>query len=97
VRIVTDQRPAATLVPKLAVFTEKGEDILFVAKDGLAERRSVTLGFTDDERAEITAGVQPGELVVVKGQRSLKQGAPLKILADEPAAAPGPVTQRAGS
>lgn len=97
VRIVTDQRPAATLVPKLAVFTEKGEDILFVAKDGLAERRSVTLGFTDDDRAEITAGVQPGELVVVKGQRSLKQGAPLKILADEPAASPEPVTKRTGS
>ncbi len=97
VRIVTDQRPAATLVPKLAVFSEKGEDILFVAKDGLAERRSVTLGFTDDELAEITAGVQPGELVVVKGQRSLKQGAPLKILDDEPAAAPDSVTLRTDS
>lgn len=97
VSIVTDQRPAATLVPKLAVFTEKGEEILFVAKDGLAQRRAVTLGFTDDEQAEITAGVQPGELVVVKGQRSLKDGAPLKILAAEPAAATGPVTQRTGS
>jgi hypothetical protein len=42
----------------------------------------VTLGFSDNDTAEITAGVQAGDPVVVKGQRSLKHGARLKILAD---------------
>ena len=48
-----------------------------------AERRVVEVGFTDDDRAQILTGLTVGELVVVKGQRSLKNGSPLKILADE--------------
>ena len=52
-----------------------------------AERRVVEVGFTDDDHAEILSGLAAGEQVVVKGQRSLKHGSPLKILeADEPEA-----------
>lgn len=83
VRIVTDSHAQALLVPRLAVISEKGEDVVYVAAaDSTAERRLVTLGFSDDDHAEITAGVRAGEPVVVKGQRSLKHGAKLKILAD---------------
>jgi RND family efflux transporter MFP subunit len=83
VRIVTDSHDRALLVPRLAVISEKGEDVVYVAAaDSTAERRVVTLGFTDNDFAEVMAGVQAGEPVVVKGQRSLKHGAPLKILAD---------------
>ena len=83
VRIVTDSHDQALLVPRMAVISEKGEDIVYVAAaDSTAERRVVTLGFSDNDNAEITNGVQAGEPVVVKGQRSLKHGAPLKILAD---------------
>ena len=45
-----------------------------------AERRVVDVGFTDDEHAQILSGLETGELVVVKGQRSLKHGSPLKVL-----------------
>ena len=83
VRIVTDNHDRALLVPRLAVISEKGEDVVYVAAaDSTAERRVVTLGFSDNDTAEITAGVQAGDPVVVKGQRSLKHGARLKILAD---------------
>jgi RND family efflux transporter MFP subunit len=83
VRIVTDSHDQTLLVPRLAVISEKGEDVVYVAvADSTAERRVVTLGFSDNDFAEITAGVQAGEPVVVKGQRSLKHGARLKILAD---------------
>ena len=47
-----------------------------------AERRVVELGFTDDLHAQILSGVVPGDRVVVKGQRTLSHGAPLKILED---------------
>jgi len=49
----------------------------------IAERRMVELGFSDDRHTQILAGVQPGDRIVVKGQRSLKHGAPLKILEDD--------------
>ncbi len=86
VQVVTERHLGTTLVPRGAVLAEKGENVAYVAVDGRAERRIVEVGFTDLDNAEILTGVAPGELVVVKGQRSLKNGMPLKILADEQAA-----------
>jgi membrane fusion protein (multidrug efflux system) len=86
VRIVTERRPEAVLVPRGAVVTEKGESLIYVAIAGegetglVAERRPVEVGFTDDQHAEILSGVVPGERVVVKGQRSLKPAQPLRVL-----------------
>lgn len=90
VRIVTELRPEALLVPRTALVTDKGESVVYLAVEGegaagapVAERRTVTVGFTDDEHAEITAGLREGESVVVRGQRSLKHGAPVKVLGQE--------------
>ncbi len=80
VRIVTERHPDALLVPKGAVITDKGDQVVFVAADSTAERRVVGVGFTDDEHAEILTGLKDGERVVVQGQRSLKHGAPIRIM-----------------
>ncbi|MEZ4386096.1 MAG: efflux RND transporter periplasmic adaptor subunit [Candidatus Krumholzibacteriia bacterium] len=99
VRIVTERRPEAVLVPRLAVVTEKGESVLYVVAAGegetglVADRRVVAVGFTDDDHAEVLDGVAVGERVVVKGQRSLKPGQPVRVLegpgAEAAAATPG--------
>jgi RND family efflux transporter MFP subunit len=84
VEIVTERRQGVVLVARESVVQDKGEDVVFVAAaDSTAERRLVTLGFTDAQHAEITGGVQAGEPIVTKGQRSLKHGDPLKILESE--------------
>ncbi|MGD8395443.1 MAG: efflux RND transporter periplasmic adaptor subunit [Candidatus Eiseniibacteriota bacterium] len=80
VRIVTERRTGTTLVPKIAVVTDRGDQVVFVAADSTAERRVVEIGFQDADHAEILSGVAPGEPVVVKGQRSLKHGAAIRIL-----------------
>ncbi len=83
VRIVTEARTEAVLVPRTAVITEKGETVVFVAsatEEIAAERRLVEVGFTDDDHAQILSGLDVGERVVVKGQRSLKHGQPLRVL-----------------
>jgi len=80
VRIVTDRHSDAILVPKTAVITDKGDRVVYVAADTTAERRVVEIGFQDDVQTEIASGLVPGEQVVVQGQRSLKDGQPLKIL-----------------
>lgn len=106
VRIVTERRPEAVLVPRLAVVTEKGESVVYVAAAGedgpTADRRLVSVGFTDDDHAEVVTGVQAGEQVVVKGQRSLKPGQALRILEgagaeDAAADIPPPGSGRGGS
>ena len=83
VRIVTERRDESTLVPRIAVVTDRGEQVVYVSADSTAERRVIELGFQDDDHAEIISGVTPGEQIVVKGQRSLKHGSPIKILADD--------------
>ncbi len=93
VDIVTERHESALLVPRHAVFSEKGEDVVYVAADSTAVRRVVALGFVDNDHAEIATGVTAGEQVVVKGQRSLKDGAPIKILEREAQ----PVAQNGGS
>ncbi|HXV14506.1 MAG TPA: efflux RND transporter periplasmic adaptor subunit [Candidatus Krumholzibacteria bacterium] len=87
VSIVTERRNNSTLVPKIAVVNDRGEQIVYVSQaDTTAERRVVELGFQDDQNAEILTGVAVGDRVVVKGQRSLKHGAAIKVLDGENAA-----------
>jgi membrane fusion protein (multidrug efflux system) len=80
VRIVTERRTESTLVPKIALVTDRGEQVVYVVADSTAERRVVEVGFEDDDFAEILEGIAPNEPIVVKGQRSLKHGSPVKIL-----------------
>ena len=63
---------------------------MYVSADSTAERRVVDVGFEDDDNAEILSGVTAGEAVVVKGQRSLKHGSPIKILEDDTVAESNP-------
>ena len=104
VSIVTDRHSDALLVPRIAVVSERGERSVFVAADGTASRRSVEVGFEDDEHAEILSGLEQGELVVVQGQRALRDGQSITVLdrmeldADsaEPEAAASPAPSRTG-
>jgi len=85
VQIVTEKRDDATLVPRVAVLTDKGESVVYtLTREEIpaAERRVVEVGFTDDDHAQILSGLAVGEQVVVKGQRSLKNGSPVKVLED---------------
>ncbi|MBM3320083.1 MAG: efflux RND transporter periplasmic adaptor subunit [Candidatus Eisenbacteria bacterium] len=80
VRIVTDRRPNALLVPKTAVISDKGEQVVFVVPDSIAARRVVEVGFQNEADAEIASGLEEGERVVVQGQRSLQDGQAVRIL-----------------
>ncbi len=84
VQIVTEKRENSVLVPRGAMLTDKGETIVYVPveEDGKvsAERRLVEIGFTDDNHVQILSGLAPGDPVIIKGQRSLKHGALLKII-----------------
>jgi membrane fusion protein (multidrug efflux system) len=99
VRIVTEMRPSALLVPRTAVLNDRGENVVYAVVAGeppTAERRVVETGFTDDEHTQIISGLAAGAQVVVKGQRSLKPGSKLKILTDDGDAAAAPVARQGG-
>lgn len=103
VKVVTERREGVVLVPRESVLADKGESVVYVVPPAegeggpTAERRVVTTGFSDDARTEITAGLAAGEQVVVRGQRSLKHGAAVRILAADAVVpvAPAPATAAA--
>jgi RND family efflux transporter MFP subunit len=70
------------LVP-IAALVHEGEDVaVFVVTGDKAQRRPVMVGLVDAEHAEITAGVTPGDAVIVTNQNGLSDGATVTTGAD---------------
>lgn len=80
VRVVTDRRQNAMMVPSVAVFEEQGKDILYIVEEGKAQRRTVEVGFVESGATEILSGITSEDLIVVKGQRNLRDGMTVDIL-----------------
>ena len=91
VSIVTDRHEGSLLVPRIAVVTERGQRSVYVIDGATAHQRTVEVGFEDDVNAEILSGLGSGELVVVQGQRSLRDGQPVSVL--DAIELDGPTTQ----
>ncbi len=75
ITIDAEEHRKVVLIPSAAVIHEGEETAVFVANGDKAERRVVTLGLNDGEHAEVTSGIKAGELVIVKGQAGLPDGA----------------------
>jgi len=84
VEVVTERHENALLIQRNAVISEQGEDAVFVAEGDVARRRVIRVGFSNASDAEVLEGLREGELVVVRGQRSLEDGVPLRVLTDDP-------------
>jgi len=69
----------AALIPQEAVRDENGKKIVFTVKESHLERRAVTLGGTRGTDAEILAGINAGDTVVVKGPAHLRDGEAIEI------------------
>ena len=95
VRLVTDVRQDALIMPKRALSLESLADSVFVVEDGVAYRRNVTLGYEEDDRVEVTDGLGRGDRVIVVGQDGLTDATPVQILVG-PGAEERPVRTAAG-
>jgi membrane fusion protein (multidrug efflux system) len=74
VRIITDTRPNAVLVPKRALIYEGGERYVFAVVNDRAVKRKLAAGYEDPENMEAVSGFEPGATVIVLGQSGLKDG-----------------------
>jgi len=76
----TETRDDALVIPKAALSLESIGDTVYVAADGVASRREVTLGFREGDFVEVTEGVSADEAVVVVGHDGLSDGTPVQVL-----------------
>jgi RND family efflux transporter MFP subunit len=67
------------LVPQTALRNESGSQVVYLYKEGHAERRAVGVGETRGSDTEITAGLAPGDQVVVSGFDGLHDGERVEI------------------
>ncbi len=81
VAFLTERRPVETtaprarlLVPKTAMRSEDGRQVVFVLRDDRVERRAVTAGADDGDQIEVVSGLTVGEKVVVDGPATMKDG-----------------------
>ena len=69
------QRRATLCVPKEALLSRTGRQVLFVVReDGTVEERAVKVGLMNDAEVEILDGLEPGDTVVVTNQDKLQDG-----------------------
>jgi|SRR4051812_35252575 len=73
------QTAPRALLPKAAVRTVDGRQIVFVVHEDRLERRAVTVGLEQGDHIEVVAGVSAGERVVVDGPETLKDGDKVKV------------------
>jgi RND family efflux transporter MFP subunit len=74
-----DKSPAVALVPQKAVRQDNSSKYVFRVKDGVLERRAVTLGSERGSDVEVLAGLQPDQTIVVGGPDSLRDGQAVQI------------------
>jgi HlyD family secretion protein len=75
-RVIDD----AVVVPDAAIVTTpRGNKVIYVVKDGKANARQVIIGLEQEQRVQITEGLQEGEIVVVAGNLNLKDGIAVQV------------------
>ena len=78
-RIVVEDVPKATLVPASAVFRRSEGWFVFVAEDGTARERAVTVTRRSGQSAAVSDGVRPGDAIVVYPPSTLSDGAAIRV------------------
>ncbi len=72
--IAVSSHSNATVAPRTALLYEGDQPYVFVVVGNVASRRPVTVGLEQAGTVQLTAGVRPGERVVVEGGPALSDG-----------------------
>ena len=67
-------------VPVYSVVTRNDEQYVFIAEDGKAVKKSVSLGIMEGWRVQLTEGVNFGEQILVEGHRDVESGDTIKVI-----------------
>lgn len=80
VKIVYDTRFNTKMIPKSAIISEDETQSVFVIKDSLAFRKTITTGYVNGVTVEVVDGLEDGEIVVTTGQGSLTDSTRVNVI-----------------
>jgi membrane fusion protein (multidrug efflux system) len=67
-------------VPFYSVISRNDEQFVFVEEEGEARKRVVSLGIMEKWMVQVTAGLQPGDRVLVEGHRDVENGQKINVI-----------------
>ncbi len=86
-RLLVEEKQGVTLTPTAAVQRNPQSTYVYVVKpDSTVTVRTITIGTTEGDVSEVTAGLTPGEVLVMTGVDKLQEGT--KVVAQIPGATP---------
>lgn len=95
VSLVVAERRNAILAPEEAIIREGADSYVYVVTAGTAVRTPITVGQRRDTAVEVLSGLPSGAEIVVKGQQSLRDKAPIRTAREStPSAQPGEAKNR---
>ncbi|MCP4747711.1 MAG: efflux RND transporter periplasmic adaptor subunit [Desulfobacteraceae bacterium] len=80
VKIIKRQVQSGLAVPMFSLIEQQDSKAVYVAENGTARLKSVTTGIQQGWQVHISLGLQPGDKVIVVGQRDIKDGAPINVI-----------------
>lgn len=83
VELITDQRNQVIGLPTEAIFLANGAPHIYRVENNKATLTPITIGLQGNSLVEVTQGLAPGDLIILRGQASLYDGCPVKIYNEE--------------
>lgn len=80
VELIKEVRPRALVIPLYALSNQKDTQVVFLEEKGQAVMRPVKTGIQEGWRVEVTEGLEPGDRVIVVGQRFVSQGRKVNVV-----------------
>ncbi len=78
--IILDRKDSVIVIPKDVIISNQRGKSVFVVQKGTAEEKQVTLGYTSQDKVEITSGLKANDRLVIKGYETLRNRSKVKII-----------------
>jgi len=79
IKVIVGRKPNVVVVPDMALMREGSRVWVYVVEAGRARRRALRLGFTEGVRHEVLEGLSAGDRVMVRGQRTVRDGSEVVV------------------
>jgi membrane fusion protein (multidrug efflux system) len=90
VAVTLANRPNAIIVPEQSIWPQGRDTFVFRVIDGKAALTKIEIGNRQPGQVEVMSGLAPNDVVVTEGQIKLRDGAPVMVMPEPPAAAAPP-------
>ncbi len=79
-RLIRKQYENAISIPIFAVISLENQRFAVVADNGVARIRPIEVGILQGDQVQVTKGLQPGDQLIIVGQRDLRDGQAIQVV-----------------